>query len=156
MVIVIINGSDSSSKYKIETVLNKLDFRKLVKYTTRLMHTGEKNGFEYLFINDHQFDRLSKNGRLVEYSANSKERCGCLKPVGHDKFVAISNGNESEVLKDLYKDQVVNVFLKSYKAQSESTNDIEGMSDLILDDSEDETVNTSYIISYMYEKKLLN
>lgn len=67
----IIIGKSSSGKDTILKKLlhskKKLNIKGYVPYTTRPKRSNEKNGKDYFFIQNSEFDRLIKDGKMLEY-----------------------------------------------------------------------------------------
>lgn len=66
--IICIIGKSSSGKDTIYTRIMKdiPQLQKIITYTTRPMRTGEKDGQEYKFVDEGEFLRLKKQGRVIE------------------------------------------------------------------------------------------
>lgn len=64
--IIILIGKSCSGKSVIEKELEKLGAKRGISYTTRPMRPCEKNGIDYFFISDEEFDVLLKNSKLYE------------------------------------------------------------------------------------------
>ena len=60
------SGSGKDSIYK-ELMDMGLGLKPVVLYTTRPMRDGEKEGIEYHFIDDEEFERLRDADKLIEY-----------------------------------------------------------------------------------------
>lgn len=68
--IVYLCGKSSSGKDTIFKELLKkgtLGLRTIVPYTTRPIRAGETNGTEYFFTNEEGFQRLLKEGKVIEH-----------------------------------------------------------------------------------------
>lgn len=64
-----IMGRSSSGKdsiYKQLLADNKLEFNQVILYTTRPMRQGEKDGREYYFVSDEEFEELRKKNKFIE------------------------------------------------------------------------------------------
>ena len=67
--IVCLMGKSSSGKdtiYKKLLSQEEMDLHKIVPYTTRPIRAGEKEGVEYHFRNEEEFQNLVKDGRVIE------------------------------------------------------------------------------------------
>lgn len=56
-------GKSGSGK---DTLMNRLDYDKVVPYTTRDMREGEVEGREYHFVTDKEMEELDKQGKILE------------------------------------------------------------------------------------------
>lgn len=68
--IVYLCGKSSSGKDTIFKELLKkgtLNLRTIVPYTTRPMRDGEKNGVEYFFTGEEDFQKLLADGKIIEH-----------------------------------------------------------------------------------------
>ncbi|WP_099467486.1 nucleoside/nucleotide kinase family protein [Konateibacter massiliensis] len=67
-----IMGKSSSGKdtiYKKILGDDKLKLKSVLMYTTRPIREGETNGKEYIFVDDSEFERLEKDGKVIEVRA---------------------------------------------------------------------------------------
>lgn len=67
--IVYIMGKSSTGKDTIFKELlrkNEFSLKTIVPYTTRPIREGEKNGHEYFFTNEAGFQKLKKDGKVIE------------------------------------------------------------------------------------------
>lgn len=63
---VLLTGNIGAGK---STLLKKLEdsgFKKVIEYTTRPIRKGEKNGVDYYFVTDEEYDRMETAGELAE------------------------------------------------------------------------------------------
>ncbi len=59
-------GKTSICRRLLNPARKKQGWRFSVSFTTREARTGEKNGREYFFVSDQEFDRLQKQGSFAE------------------------------------------------------------------------------------------
>ncbi len=67
--IVYIMGKSSTGKDTIFKELirgNKFPFKTLVTYTTRPKRSGEKEGYEYHFVTEDEYQSMEKEGKVIE------------------------------------------------------------------------------------------
>lgn len=66
--IVVLVGESASGKSTIEKLIKDRDssFEKIISYTTRPMRDGEKDGVDYHFITDSEFEKMKKNNAFIE------------------------------------------------------------------------------------------
>lgn len=66
--------------------LNNLEF--MVSYTTRAPRDGERNGVDYIFIDDAEFDRLIRDDAFLEWAQVHRNRYGTPKREFERKLAA--------------------------------------------------------------------
>lgn len=59
MILAIVGKSASGKTVTGYELSHKFGYKKLLTYTTRAMRPGEKNGEDYWFVSDEEFDKLS-------------------------------------------------------------------------------------------------
>lgn len=59
------SGKDTIFKYLRED--DTLLMKTVVGYTTRPIRNGERDGVEYFFVSDKQFEQLKLDGKIIEY-----------------------------------------------------------------------------------------
>jgi guanylate kinase len=59
------SGKDTIFKYLRED--ETLQMKTVVGYTTRPIRDGERDGVEYFFVSDEQFEQLKADGKIIEY-----------------------------------------------------------------------------------------
>ena len=79
--IVVVSAPSGAGKTSVVSgVLNKHpDIVFSVSVTTRVPREGEKEGIDYYFITDEEFDRLIKSGDFAEWAVVYSHRYGTLK-----------------------------------------------------------------------------
>lgn len=64
---ITITGQSASGKsYLLDKLIELGLCKKVISYTTRQPREGEKEGIDYYFISDDQFNRMAMNGEFVE------------------------------------------------------------------------------------------
>ena len=64
---VIISGPSGAGKTTLLNMMcQKYGFKRFVSYTTRNMREGEKDGVDYHFVSQQQFDNLEQEGFFIE------------------------------------------------------------------------------------------
>lgn len=64
---IVLVGKGASGKNFLMERLERRGFRHLISHTTRPMRNGEKNGREYHFVSNDEFERMIKDNELFEY-----------------------------------------------------------------------------------------
>lgn len=76
---LILIGKSASGKDAIKrNLIDQFGFKPIISYTTRPMRIGEKEGVDYHYINEYEFQRKIKEGFFVEwksYSTTQGEWC---------------------------------------------------------------------------------
>lgn len=62
---IVIIGESGAGKSSVAKELEKYGFETVVSYTTRPPRPGERDGVDYYFISDNEYEALNKNGRLI-------------------------------------------------------------------------------------------
>lgn len=84
--LVVIAGPAGTGKSTLceRLVSEKNGVQRVITSTTRTPRTGEENGRDYFFFNDHEFDRLVNEGEFLEWARvhGAERRYGTLrKPI---------------------------------------------------------------------------
>ncbi|MEA2644960.1 MAG: guanylate kinase [Chloroflexota bacterium] len=76
--LIVVSGPSGVGKDSVLAELFKLDPRLSysVSYTTRRPRPGEVDGRDYSFVSDSEFDRLVRDGRMLEWARVHKHRSG--------------------------------------------------------------------------------
>ena len=117
MILICIMGDSKSGKSTVERGLKNLGFKASISYTTRKIntagHTGEVDGIDYHFVDEIQFKQLVDKGMLVEYEKLYDNYYGTPKLFGSTRYVAVVGLQGYLALKNLYRGQVLGVYLKA-------------------------------------------
>lgn len=63
---VLLTGNIGAGKSTLLKRLEDAGFKKVIEYTTRPMREGEKDGVDYHFVSDEEYDRIEAAGELAE------------------------------------------------------------------------------------------
>lgn len=77
--IVIVGESASGKTTLAKEYVGWLDFERIITYTTRQPRQNEKDGVDYHFINDAQFELLEKDGFFAETAEYNGWKYGSAK-----------------------------------------------------------------------------
>lgn len=111
MKIVCILGKTCAGKTTLERTLERVGFKRLISYTTKTPRVGEVDGVDYRFVTHEQFQDLIRHDVLVEWAQHAGKYYGSPIPVGSELFVAVVNPEGYRQFKELYKQQVVGIYL---------------------------------------------
>jgi len=79
MAVLTITGPTAAGKSTIERELQRLGCGRAISHTTRMPRLGEKNGVDYHFIFDQDYDRLRAEGEFIETIEFGARRYGLSK-----------------------------------------------------------------------------
>ena len=92
---IVLVGESGSGKTTIQKELGKLGTKKVVTCTTRPMRVGEKDGEDYIFLSDKEFQKMIDDNGFVEHaeyrgwkygtprkSCGKENTCVALTPAG--------------------------------------------------------------------------
>lgn len=100
---IVLVGASGSGKTSVAKELEKRGYKRVVTYTTRLMRDGEKDGVDYHFLSDEDFDTIKDC--FVEHSTYRGWKYGCdisLKYINNKNSVVILTPKGMRKLKKLY------------------------------------------------------
>lgn len=101
---IVLVGASGSGKTSVAKELGKRGYNRVVTYTTRPMRDGEKDGVDYHFLSDEDFDTI-KDG-FVEHSTYRGWKYGCdicAKDINNKNSVVILTPKGMRKLKKLYQ-----------------------------------------------------
>lgn len=115
MKIICIMGISNSGKSTVENTLEKMGFKRSISYTTRKpeVRSGrlEKNGISYFFVSKERFKELVDKKHIIEYEEYNGNLYGTPKLHGASSFVTSTGLKGYRALKNMYKGQVLGVYL---------------------------------------------
>jgi guanylate kinase len=79
--VIILSGHSGSGKTTIaqELIKSNINLEKVITYTTRKPRKGEKNGNDYFFLTEKEFEKNIKNNLMSEYEMYSGNYYGSRK-----------------------------------------------------------------------------
>lgn len=80
--VIVFSGTSGSGK---STIVNVLSSNQIVSFTTRKKRELERNGVDYLFITEEEFQELLHSDGLIEHVVYSGNRYGITKEELHNK-----------------------------------------------------------------------
>ncbi|WP_219835146.1 guanylate kinase [Paenibacillus sp. R14(2021)] len=116
--IFIFTGPDGSGRKTVaDSVGTTLGISKVISYATRRPRPGEANGQDYHFITQELYEQLDRTGDFIEsvvingnrYGLRGKDIEQSLRQGG--SIYLILNPEGAHLLKELYGDQVVRLFI---------------------------------------------
>ncbi len=80
-IVFVISGPSGAGKGTVakQMVSSDANLRFSVSATNRAMRAGERDGVDYRFVTDEEFDNMIAGGAFLEYVAKYKNRYGTLK-----------------------------------------------------------------------------
>jgi guanylate kinase len=122
-VLICISGPSASGKTSLAQILiNKYDYTSIVTTTTRRIRDGEKEGVNYFFLNNEDFQAKIKNNDFIEHvNVENKmygvTKDGVLKSFSNsDKAVIVLEPKGAKIMEDYCKNnsiKLVKVFLNN-------------------------------------------
>ena len=117
--IVLVAPSGSGKSTIANMLLEEFDrIRFSTSATTRSPRNGEKNGREYYFLSDEEFDKLIENGGFLEYESYGGNRYGTLRSEvdkllesGYFPLLDIEVKGASNI-KKMYGSDCISIFIK--------------------------------------------
>jgi len=97
---VILIAPSGAGKTKVEAMLEKLGFIRVISYTTRKPREGEIEGVSYHFITEDKFKELFDAGFFAEYTNFSGAHYGAAKKDIIPNAVAVFEPNGLQQIKD--------------------------------------------------------
>lgn len=88
---ILLVGPSASGKTEVTKALAaKYGMSKAITHTTRQPRVGERNGVDYFFVSDSEFEALEEKGFFVETTFYNGHQYGCGKDqLGDDKCIAV-------------------------------------------------------------------
>ncbi len=116
--LVIISGPSGSGKTTVcEQLMKNPKIKRSISYTTREPREGEKDGVDYHFINNSEFEKLIEEGNLIEHAEYGGSLYGTpLEPVkktieiGKILILTIDVKGALQVMKKV--SEVTSIFIK--------------------------------------------
>ena len=138
--IFIFTGTSGSGRKTIgRQIGSELGFYHVLSCTTRVPRTTEGQDLDYHYISHEEFAELERNGDLLQSVIIGKEHYG-IRRQELDKALAsgkhvymILNSEGAAVLKNLYKDQVIRLFIYVDKQTVRERLESKGMSFEVID-----------------------
>lgn len=91
--IVLLGASGAGKDTLVKYLVKNYDFKKMVTYTTRPPRPDEKNGIDYYFTNDDEFEKMKSNDAFIETSVYRGWKYGSAK-----KSYLNAKGNDIVIL----------------------------------------------------------
>lgn len=116
--IFIYTGPDGSGRKTIsKMVATMFEMKTVLSYTTRSPRHYEKDGRDYYFVDDAEFERMDRNGEFLEhveiegihYGIREEDVINAFK--NHNLIYLTLNTEGAEKLKNMYGDRVMRLFI---------------------------------------------
>lgn len=109
---ILLVGASASGKTALSLLLRKeYALSKAITHTTRSPREGERDGVDYFFVTEEEFDALQKNDGFVETTLYNNHHYGSSKSQVEDDKVLIVDPNGLSAYKRLRNPSVVAFFL---------------------------------------------
>lgn len=112
---IVLLGASASGKSTLQKALidSSGKFKKIVTYTTRPPRKGEKDGVDYHFVSESQFQKLVKDGFFIEYAEYRGWHYGTAKEdcKESDEYIAVLTPAGFRALKRL-EVNVTSIYLR--------------------------------------------
>lgn len=89
---IVIVGESASGKSTLQNMFveNNKRYRKIVTYTTRPARIGERDGVDYHFVTNEEFDKMTANGEFIEHAQYRDWNYGTArKDCENDDMIAV-------------------------------------------------------------------
>lgn len=134
--IFVFTGPDGSGRNTIaDMVGSTFGMKKVISYTTRKPRPIEEDGQDYHFVSEQTFDEMSKRDEFLEEVVIGNYRYGIKNDdVAHmfENFSCIYlilNTAGAEILKQLYGDKVIRIFIYADRKTVEERQRTKGLSE---------------------------
>lgn len=108
---IAIVGPGASGKDHLRQKFQDRGFRFGVSCTTRPPRDGEKNGRDYYFLTDEQFDQLVNDGHMVEWQEFNNWKYGLSTTEWEKCDIMILNAEAVDLLEPKYRDRLFVMYM---------------------------------------------
>lgn len=116
--IIVFTGPDGSGRKSVaQAVGQTFGIVKVLSYVTRPPRLGEIDGQDYFFVSNEQYEKMEREGQFLESVTIDGNRYGVRREdverliEEHGYIYLVLNREGAEILKNLYGDLVVRLFL---------------------------------------------
>ena len=115
MIIALLGASGSGKSLVEKKIAMKLNYSRIIPYTTRTPRTNEINGEDYFFITNLKFENAINDELFAEYYKYPKGRSyGTLKAdYCGDKIVSITPDGLRQIKRYITKDNIFSIYIKA-------------------------------------------
>lgn len=112
IIIIALLGESASGKSTIEKeICKKYGYKRIVSYTTRPPRIGEKNGIDYYFVTNEDFNEMIENGYMVEHANYNGWQYGITKQDCRDDGVVVLTPHGLRNLKKITSADVYSFYI---------------------------------------------
>lgn len=105
-------GECASGKSTVEKELcEKYGYEKIISYTTRSPRIGEKDGTDYHFISNEDFNEMIENGYMAEHASYSGWQYGIAKKDCKDNRVVVLTPHGLRTLKKIHSLNIYSFYI---------------------------------------------
>jgi len=108
---LIVVGKAASGKDFLKKKVEKRGFKSGVSFTTRPPRQNEKNGEDYHFVTEQEFDQLIKDGQMVEWMEFIGWKYGLTIEEFEKADIMIMSKDGLEMLPKKYRDRCFVIYL---------------------------------------------
>jgi glycine/serine hydroxymethyltransferase len=128
MKFVCIIGRHNSFNKDVEKTLEKMDFKICMPYTTdnheNKVSNSSNDFINYKYVTKDKFNELVNKNRVIKYAERGYYLYGAQRPYGAKKFVAVVEEDCCNKLKEVYGNQIIEVYIKEENEPDNGESDI--------------------------------
>ncbi|UVI30795.1 guanylate kinase [Paenibacillus spongiae] len=139
--IFVFTGPDGSGRKTVaDSVGTTFGMPKVLSYATRMPRPGEVNGQDYHFITPELYELMDNGGEFIESVALQNNRYGLKGSDIEQSFqkegciYLVVNPEGAEILKQMYGDHVIRIFIYADRATVESRERKQGIEEAVIAD----------------------
>lgn len=111
---ILLVGPSACGKTEIAlTLAKKYGIKKAITHTSREMRAGEKDGVDYYFVTDDEFEKLVKESTFVETTKYNNHYYGCSKTEIDDHKCVVIDPNGLRSFNALNDPHIISFFLNT-------------------------------------------
>jgi guanylate kinase len=108
-------GKSASGKSTIERLLEEKGLKRLISVTTRPMRENEKNGIDYFYITEQEFENLKNNDKLLEHTEYRNWHYGLsieqIDMNDNEDYLAVIEPHGYRQIKEKLGEKVVGIYI---------------------------------------------
>lgn len=108
---LILVGKAAAGKDHLKKRIEEKGFKSGVSYTTRPPRRGEKEGEDYYFVTEEQFDQVIESGEMLEWMEFNNWKYGLSIKEFEQADVMIMSKDGLDMLPKAYRDQALVIYL---------------------------------------------
>ena len=108
---LILVGKAASGKDHLKKRIEEKGFKSGISYTTRKPRLNEREGKDYYFVTDEQFDQILKSGKMLEWMEFNGWKYGLSIEEFEKADVMIMSKDGLDILPKEYRDRCLVIYL---------------------------------------------